>query len=269
MDATITKSIETAKMAVFTHMVDKSAIPACNIMGVDISAINMNWLLSFVQKNIRDLSGDYICVANVHTTVTAFENESYKAVQNNAILSIPDGGPLSTVGHRRGYKEMMRTTGPGFMEEIFRVSAKYNYRHCFYGSTQDTLDRLKSKLLKEYPGLRIADMYAPPFRTLSKEEDAAIVERINAARADFIWVGLGAPKQEIWMAAHQGRVKGLMCGVGAGFDYFAGNIKRAPVWMQNNNLEWCYRLIQDPFRLFQRYWHTNWKFVWYVFIRGK
>jgi N-acetylglucosaminyldiphosphoundecaprenol N-acetyl-beta-D-mannosaminyltransferase len=112
-------------------------------------------------------------------------------------------------------------------------------------------------------------MYSPPFRKLSKDEDVAIIERINETNPDFIWVGLGAPKQEIWMADHQGRVNGFMVGVGAAFDYFAENISRAPKWMQKANLEWLYRLMQDPKRLFKRYLHTNPKFIWHAMIRGK
>jgi N-acetylglucosaminyldiphosphoundecaprenol N-acetyl-beta-D-mannosaminyltransferase len=112
-------------------------------------------------------------------------------------------------------------------------------------------------------------MYSPPFRPLSEEEDAAVVKRINEIQPDFIWVGLGAPKQEKWMANHQGKVNGLMLGVGAGFDYYAENITRAPEWIQRSNLEWMFRLIQDPRRLFSRYWHTNTKFIWNAMIRGK
>ena len=112
-------------------------------------------------------------------------------------------------------------------------------------------------------------MYSPPFRKLTEEEDGKIIEKINECNPDFVWIGLGAPKQEIWMSEHQGKINGLMIGVGAGFDYFAGNIKRAPEWMQKNNLEWFFRLLQDPKRLFGRYWHTNTKFIWHAIIRGK
>ncbi len=112
-------------------------------------------------------------------------------------------------------------------------------------------------------------MYSPPFRELTEDEDREIVERINEADPDFVWVGLGAPRQERRMAAHRGRVKGLVVGVGAPFDYFAGNIGRAPEWMQEHNLEWLYRLIQDPKRLFRRYLATNSKFIWNAVVRGK
>lgn len=254
---------------VYKRTVNKSAIPTCNILGVDIAAIDMKWLLTYLNHNIHSLSGDYICVANVHTTVTAYEDKEYRKVQNGGILAIPDGGPLSSVGQKRGFKNMKRTTGPSLMGEIFKISAEKGYCHYFYGSTDETLEKLYAALIDDYPGIQIAGMYSPPFRPMTEEEDKAIVERINETKSDFVWVGLGAPKQEKWMAAHQGRVEGLMVGVGAGFDYFAGNIERAPEWMQKSNLEWFYRLLQDPRRLFGRYWHTNTKFIWNAVVRGK
>lgn len=249
--------------------VDKNLIPTCNIMGVDIAAINMDWLLDFTKKHLSDLSGDYMCVTNVHTTVTAYEDEKYKAVQNGGILAMPDGGPLSSIGRKRGFKEMERTTGPSYMGAIFEISALHGWKHYFYGSTQETLDKLKIELEKKYPGLEVAGMYSPPFRAMTKEEDEKIVDEINESHPDFVWVGLGAPKQEKWMADHQGKVEGLMVGVGAGFDYYAGNIKRAPEWMQKSNLEWLFRLIQDPKRLFSRYLTTNSKFIWHAVIKGE
>ena len=155
------------------------------------------------------------------------------------------------------------------MGEIFEISPIKGYRHYFYGSKEETLELLYQKLTGNYPGIQIAGMYSPPFRPMAEEEDKAIVERINETKPDFVWVGLGAPKQEKWMAAHQGKIDGLMLGVGAGFDYYAGNIQRAPQWMQKHNLEWVYRLVQDPKRLFKRYWSTNTKFIWNAMIRGK
>ena len=238
----------------YNRIVDKTQIPTCNIMGVNIAAINMEWLLDFTDKNIKDLSGDYMCVSNVHTTV---------------IMAIPDGGPLSSVGRKRGCTNMERTTGPSYMGEILKISAEKGYRHYFYGSTEETLEKLYQELTASYPGIQIAGMYSPPFRPTTPEEDAAVVKRINETKPDFVWVGLGAPKQEKWMAAHQGVIDGFMVGVGAGFDYFAGNIERAPEWMQKCNLEWVYRLMQDPKRLFKRYLVTNTKFIWNAVIRGK
>ncbi len=253
----------------YRHKVDKSMIPTCNIMGVEIAAINMDWLLKFTDQYIRSLSGDYMCVSNVHTTVTAHDNPKYRAIQNRGIMAIPDGGPLSVIGRRRGFKNMERTPGPSYMEEIFKRSAEKGYRHYFYGSTEETLEKMRGVLLDRYPSIQIAGMYSPPFRPLTPQEDQAIKNHINEACPDFIWVGLGAPKQERWMADHQGKVNGFMVGVGAGFDYVAGNLVRAPEWMQKANLEWGFRLLQDPGRLFGRYAYTNTKFIWNAVIKGK
>lgn len=259
-----TKGIDTYK-----RKLNKAEIPTCPILGVNIAAIDMDWLLKYTAKHIKELSGDYMCVSNVHTTVTSFEDEKYRAIQNGGIMAIPDGGPLSTVGRRRGFAKMSRTTGPSYMGEIFQISSQKGYRHYFYGSTEETLEKLYTALERDYPGIQIAGMYSPPFRPLSEEEDQVIVERINKVQADFVWIGLGAPKQEKWMSDHIGRINGFMVGVGAGFDYFAGNIERAPEWMQKSNLEWVYRLLQEPKRLFLRYMVTNWKFILNAFLRGK
>lgn len=250
-------------------MIDKSLIPTCNIMGVNIAAVNMPWLIEFTKKNIKELSGNYMCVSNVHTTVMSYDDAKYCAVQNGGIMAIPDGGPLSSVGRKRGFSEMRRTTGPDYMKEILKISNKEGYRHFFYGSTEETLKKLQRTLKRSYSDVQVAGMFSPPFRTLSAKEDEEVVRMINESNADFVWIGLGAPKQECWMAEHQGKIKGFMIGVGAAFDYEAGNIVRAPQWMQKTNLEWLYRLIQEPKRLFKRYFYTNTKFIWNAVIRGK
>lgn len=255
-------------MSVYQRKIDKAEIPICNILGVDVAAINMDWLIKYISDNMQGLSGDYICVANVHTTVMAFEQPGYLQIQNGGIMSLPDGGPLSSIGRKRGYTEMERITGPDLMEEIFKISVKQGYRHYFYGATEETLQKLKRRLLCDYPGIGIAGMYSPPFSPEIKE-DKGVAEQINKTEPDLVWVGLGAPKQERWMAVHQGMIHGLMIGVGAGFDYFAGNIKRAPKWMQKLDLEWSYRLMQEPKRLFKRYLHTNMRFIWEAVIKRR
>ncbi len=237
------------------------AFPVCTILGVNIAAVNMEETLAIIDQNLSAWSGEYICVSNVHTTVTAYEEPDYLAVQNGAVMALPDGKPLSVAARRRGFENADRVTGPDLMGEIFKLSAARGYRHYFYGASEDTLSVLREKLLSRYPGISIVGMVSPPFRPLTEEEDAAAVEAINAADADFVWIGLGAPKQEKWMAAHKGRVKGLMIGVGAGFDFHADKIKRAPRLMQKLSLEWLYRLMQDPKRLFRRYLHTNPKYL--------
>lgn len=242
-------------------------VPTCPILGVRIAAIDMKTALAYIQEHLRELSGNYICISNVHTTVTSYEDAEYRKIQNGGALALPDGKPLSVLCRKRGFAGADRVTGPDLMREIFDRSEKCGYRHYFYGSTPETLKVLEQKL-KEQWRLNIVGLESPPFCALTPEEDARAVERINASGADFVWIGLGAPKQERWMAAHQGLVQGLMIGVGAGFDYFAGNIKRAPMWMQKLSLEWLYRLLQDPKRLFRRYLVTNTKFLWLT-ARGK
>ncbi len=239
------------------------------ILGVNIAAINMDFLMRYTEEHLADMSGDYICASNVHTTVMSYEDKEYRDVQNNALMAIPDGGPLSVVGRKRGAANMSRTTGPDYMGEVFKKGIEKGWKHYFYGSTQENLDNLRAELEKNYPGIHIAGMYSPPFRQLTPEEDLEAINRINETDPDFVWIGLGAPKQENWAADHKGKVKGLMVGVGAAFNFYSGKYTRAPKWMQDCNLEWLYRLIQDPKRLFMRYFVTNTKFILHAVILRK
>lgn len=234
---------------------------SCCILGVNISVMNMPETVQYITQNIKELSGKYICVSNVHTTIMSYENPEYLAIQNGAALTLPDGKPLSVEAKKRGCQTIGRVTGPDLMGEIFKISVWNGYKHYFYGSSEETLDKLKTELLRRYPGIEIAGMVSPPYRELTPEEDAAEIRKMQEAQADFVWIGLGAPKQENYMAAHKGLVPGVMIGVGAGFDYYAGNIARAPMWMQKCSLEWLYRLLQDPKKLFKRYLNTNGKFL--------
>ncbi|MCR4757015.1 MAG: WecB/TagA/CpsF family glycosyltransferase [Butyrivibrio sp.] len=220
-------------------------------------------------RHIKELSGEYICFSNVHTSVMAREDASYRNVLNGAAFVFPDGTPIATLEQKKGYVGAERVAGPDFMEHMFRDTQDGRLSHFFYGASQETLDALKDNLLKKYPGIDIRGMYSPPFRALSEEEDRADVNLINGSGADIIWIGLGAPKQEKWMNAHKGEIGGVMMGVGAGFDFHAGTIKRAPKWIQKIGLEWLFRLFQDPGRLFKRYFVTNGKFIWYLLTNRK
>jgi len=233
----------------------------CEILKTNINVTNMSDTIKYIGGHLDDLRGKYICVSNVHTTVMSYENEEYRKIQNGAAMALPDGAPLSSYSRRKGYKQAQRVTGPDLMLELFAISKEKGYRHYFYGATEETLQSMKEVLERDYPGIQIAGMYAPPFRALTPQEDAQIVAKINEARPDFIWIGLGAPKQEEWMYQHMGQLQGVLIGVGAGFDYLAGYIKRAPRWMQRMSLEWLYRLLQDPKRLWRRYFTSNVKFI--------
>ena len=247
----------------------KEDLKYCNILKTNINVTDMDATIGYITENLADLKGDYICVSNVHTTVMAFRDKEYRKIQNSAAMALPDGQPLSIVSRQRGYVQAHRVPGPDLMPAILNLSQEAGYTHYFYGSTESTLAQLRKELLKRYPKLQIAGMYAPPFRELTKEEDEGAVRRINDSGADFVWVALGAPKQEQWMYAHRNRVNGLMIGVGAAFDFIAGTVKRAPMWMQKLCLEWVFRIMQDPRRMIPRYLNTNFSFLYYVHKESK
>ena len=242
----------------------KEELIYCPILKTNINVTSIEEALAYIDAHLDQLRGDYICVSNVHTTVMAFHDENYRKVQNQAAMALPDGKPLAIVSRMRGFRNAKRVPGPDLMPEVFKLSEIKGYTHFFYGSRKETLDKLKENLLERYPKLKISGMYAPPFKELSEKKDQEIIQSINATHADFIWVGLGAPKQEFWMAKHKGKVCGLMLGVGAGFDFHAGTVKRAPRWMQEWCLEWLYRIMQDPKRLLRRYASTNFAFVFHA-----
>lgn len=244
---------------IFTGSPDPST--ACCILGVNVSAVDMNSAINKLLHNYKRWSGRYVCAANVHTTVMSVDNPELMAAENGAVMTLPDGKPLSMVARKRGCTSIGRVAGPDVMTEIFKASDKYGLRHFFYGSTPLVLEALERNLKEKYPGIIIAGMISPPFGELTEEEDERYVNQINEANADFVWIGLGAPKQELYMASHKGRIKGLMMGVGAGFDFHAGTEKRAPLILQKMSLEWLYRLIHNPRRLLKRYTTTNIRFM--------
>lgn len=231
------------------------------ILGVNIAITNMRDTVKLIVEQIGELKGEFICLSNVHTTVMSQKDEEYRKIQNSAFLALPDGSPLSLVQRLRGYRMAEQVAGPDLMPALWKATEKTEISHYFYGSTPETIEALEKKLRKDYPELKIAGMEAPPFRPLTEEEDAQAIQRINDSGAAIVWVGLGAPKQEKWMYEHRGKINAVMLGVGAGFDFHAGTVKRAPAWMRNHYLEWLYRLIQDPKRLWKRYVQTNGKFL--------
>ena len=167
----------------------------CRILKTNINVTDMDKTIAYITENLERLKGDYICVSNVHTTVMAFRDEEYRKVQNSGAMALPDGQPLSIVSRQRGYAHAQRVPWPDLMPAILKLSEEKGDKHYFYGSTEKTLTELRKAMLNAYPKLQIAGMYSPPFRKLTEEEDAEIVEKMNQSGADFIWVALGAPKQ--------------------------------------------------------------------------
>ena len=235
----------------------------CPVLGVNFNVSNLTEAVSYIKENAAHLKGKYICFGNVHTTVMAHEDREYRGIQNGAVFVMPDGMPIVKAQKKKGCKDACRVAGPDFMGKAFQAAMDGKLSMYFYGATEETDKALEEKLRKDYPGIDLRGFESPPFRDLTPEEDEEAVKRINESGADILWVGLGAPKQEKWMAAHAGRINALMLGVGAGFDFHAGTTKRAPFWIQKIGMEWLYRLFQDPKRLLKRYVVTNIKFLLY------
>ena len=235
-----------------------------NIIGVPISVVNIESVLAFLVSNRERLSGTYICVCNVHTTVMAAENKSYFNVFKHSLLCLPDGWPLFRIGKRK-FKYMGRVTGPDFMRSVFQSPDFSNSKHFFYGSKIETLNNMIEKLESKYK-INVVGSEPSVFRDLHNDEIKNLIDKINCSHADFIWVGLGAPRQEYFCSMLQGKLNGCMVGVGGAFNIFAGEKKEAPRWIQNIGMEWLFRFIQEPRRLFKRYFVTNLKFIYFLIL---
>lgn len=231
------------------------------VLSAPIDVITWDGALSQLGTWASNHESRYVCICNVHSVVTASQDAEFGRVVREADMATPDGAPVAWMLRRLGHAAQRRINGPDLMWMYCAQAQARDESVFFYGSTEETLATLKAKLLAAFPGLKIAGAISPPFRKLMPEEDDAIVAQINASGAGTVWVSLGCPKQELWMAAHRGRINAVMVGVGAAFDYHTGTIKRAPKWMQDNGLEWFYRLVSEPRRLWKRYLVTNTLFV--------
>ena len=234
------------------------------IIGAPIDALGWNDAIGRISTWAANGESRYVCICNVHSVVTARQDSEFAQVVREADMATPDGMPVAWMLRLLGEKGQQRINGPDLMWKYCELAASRGEPVFFYGSTDDTLAKLRAALLKAFPAFKLAGMYSPPFRALSEQEDQQTVDMINASGAGVVFVGLGCPKQEKWMAEHRGRINAVMIGVGAAFDYHAGTIKRAPVWMQRNGLEWFYRLCTEPRRLWRRYWSTNSRFIYFA-----
>jgi N-acetylglucosaminyldiphosphoundecaprenol N-acetyl-beta-D-mannosaminyltransferase len=231
-------------------------------MDVDVTAIQP--AVDNVLELVSAESGAYVCVSNVHMCMEVFDSVSFRDVVNGADLVIPDGKPLSIAQKLLGHKNAAQVRGQDIMNALCELSGDKSLNIGFYGgSSEAILDLVKSNLLAQYPDIKISYAFSPPFRPLSDAEDEASVSEINAAKVDILFVGIGCPKQEIWMAEHKDKLNCVMLGVGAAFDFVAGNKSHAPRWVQNIGMEWLFRLCSEPGRLWKRYLRQNPRFVWY------
>jgi len=231
------------------------------VLGALIDVVGWDNALSRISTWAAARESRYVCICNVHSVVTAGQDAAFGRIVEAADMATPDGAPVAKMLRILGFPDQQRINGPDLMWKYCEQAALRGERIYLYGGLSATLELLQQRLKAAFPGLLIAGAYSPPFRLATAEEDEADVTRINSSGAGTIWVSLGCPKQEQWMAAHRGRVNAVMIGVGAAFDYHAGTIKRAPKWMQNAGLEWLHRLCSEPRRLWKRYLVTNTIFI--------
>lgn len=203
----------------------------------------------------------YICAANVHMIMTAYDRAEFARIVNQAVLVTPDGMPLVLALNGLGAKESSRVYGPDLTLSVCQAAAMAEIKVAFYGGTSQSLKLLTKFLRQRFPGIKIVCQISPPFRPLTSEEDDAYTKQIVESEAKILFTGIGCPKQELWMAAHKGRIPAVMIGVGATFDFFSGRVRQAPCWMQELCLEWLFRLIMEPKRLWRRYAYNNPRFV--------
>jgi N-acetylglucosaminyldiphosphoundecaprenol N-acetyl-beta-D-mannosaminyltransferase len=245
------------------HDAVTTAIPKVDVLGVQVSAIDMERALDVIDRWIVEGEREYVCVTGVHGVMESRRDDTLRQIHNRAGLVTPDGMPLVWWSRSRGERQTRRVYGPDLMLACCERSLTTGYRHFFYGGGDGVADLLARRLSRRFPGLTVAGTYTPPFRALSAAEDEDVVKRINDAQPDIVWVGLSTPKQEYWMAEHVGRIEAsALIGVGAAFDFHAGLKPQAPRWMQSNGLEWLFRLGTEPRRLWKRYLVNNPAFVW-------
>ena len=230
------------------------------VLGAQIDVVTWDGALDRLLGWAHARDSRYVTICNVHVVVSASRDPAYREIINASDMATPDGAPVAWMLRQQGFVDQSRISGPDLMWALCERAAQENLPIYCYGSTAATLGLLEARLRAAFPAL-LMTMESPPFRVLTAEEDAAAVERINTSGAGFVFVGLGCPKQERWMAEHRGRVNAVMIGVGAAFDFHAGTVQRAPAWMRDNGLEWLHRLASEPGRLWKRYLVTNTLFI--------
>jgi N-acetylglucosaminyldiphosphoundecaprenol N-acetyl-beta-D-mannosaminyltransferase len=228
--------------------------PRVDVLGVGISCVNLGTALDEIEHWVKEGSEHYICITGVHGVMEAQVSQKLRDIHNASGMTTPDGMPLVWAAHWAGAKEVSRVYGPDLMLAVCERAVGLGWRMYFMGGAPAVPATLARRLRDRFPGLNVVGTSSPPFRPMTDEEDQKLVDEINKAAPDIVWVGLSTPKQELWMDAHRSRLTApILVGVGAAFDIHAGTLKQAPPWMQRRGLEWLYRLLREPRRLWRRY----------------
>jgi N-acetylglucosaminyldiphosphoundecaprenol N-acetyl-beta-D-mannosaminyltransferase len=233
-----------------------------NVLGVGISAINLDLAISAIGSALAEKRKGYICVTGVHGVMEAQNDEGFRSILNRSFLTTPDGMPMVWAGRLAGFRQMSRVYGPDLMLLLCEYTRQRGYSHFLYGGRQGVAAELQRRLEEKLPGLKIVGTYTPPFRPLEPAEEAELIQMIADAKPDIVWVGLSTPKQERFMAKYGERLDAtLLIGVGAAFDFHSGRVRQAPPFVQHSGFEWLFRLCTEPRRLWRRYLSTNPAFI--------
>ena len=226
-----------------------------NILGVGISAINLNQAKDIIIDWLEHRQKQYVCVTPAHGIMECQRNANLRRIFNCSGLTTPDGMSVVWLLKILGYRNVSRVYGPDLMESICEYkSDNRSFRHFLYGGAEGIPELLSESLRINFPALNVVGTYSPPFRPLTAEEGQEIVAQINATKPDIVWVGISTPKQERWMSDHIGLLNAsVLIGVGAAFDFLSGTKKQAPKWIQRSGFEWLFRLVNEPHRLWRRY----------------
>ena len=233
-----------------------------NVLGIGIDAIDMSTAVSRILGGVRAHASGYVCVTGVHGIMEAQRDDELREILNASYMTTPDGMPTVWVGRAQGLA-ISRVYGPDLMLEVCMAGVATGVRHFLYGGGDGVAELLRQRLVERIPGLAIVGTFTPPFRPLNSGEETVLASTIAAAQPDIVWVGLSTPKQERFMARYHDRLEcSLMIGVGAAFDMHSGRTRQAPKWMQRSGLEWVFRLVTEPRRLWKRYLFNNPAFIY-------
>lgn len=234
---------------------------SADLFGISIHALSWEQAVSTIMQWAQETRSRVVCACNVHSVISAKADAALKKALKSADMRTPDGAPLAWLMRKIGWPTQQRINGPDLMWKLLSASEQLQIPLFLLGSTKLTLNHLEKKLCIAFPKLRLVGQVSPPFRTLTAKEDDELIALISSSGARLLFVGLGCPKQEKWMATHRQRLPMVMVGVGAAFDYHAGSLARAPIRWQRAGLEWLYRLAMEPKRLGCRYLVTNTLFL--------
>jgi N-acetylglucosaminyldiphosphoundecaprenol N-acetyl-beta-D-mannosaminyltransferase len=232
-----------------------------SVLGTHVNSTSYSHATGIILNWSARRESRFVCAANVHMLMESHDSPQYKQIVNTADLVTPDGMPLVWIMNLKGQRDQRRVYGPTLMMHVLETAARENVPVGFYGSSPEVLQALATRMQAQFFNLNIVYLFSPPFRDMDQKEDDEVIEKINSSTARILFIGLGCPKQEKWMSEHRGKINAVMMGVGAAFDFHAGVKSQAPAWMQKIGMEWLFRLLTEPRRLWRRYLYHNPRFV--------